>query len=120
MLLTAILEYDAVGDKAKRDRALAAWPDKTTYEPMVGLLRAQLQKGEKEVPGKEEIEAALKKMPPDTQSFGGYVAGRFLLTRGQKELASEYLKRCIAESPSASTVPSALAGLALQELEQKK
>ncbi|MBO0701154.1 MAG: hypothetical protein J2P46_22345, partial [Zavarzinella sp.] len=26
MLLTAILEYDAVGDKAKRDRALAGWP----------------------------------------------------------------------------------------------
>jgi tetratricopeptide (TPR) repeat protein len=120
MLLTAILEYDAVGDKAKRDRALAGWPDKTTFEPMVALLRKQLAKGEKEAPTKEEIDAALKQMPPDTRSFGGYAAGRFLQTRGQKELATEYLKQCIAGSPSANTVPSAMAGLSLQELEEKK
>jgi hypothetical protein len=120
LLLAAVLEYDALGDKAKRDRALAAWPEKTTHEPLVAVLRKKLENGEKEVPTKEEIEAALKQMPPDTRSFGSYVAGRFLKTRGQKELAAEYLKRSIAESASAGTIPSALAGLALQDLEQKK
>jgi hypothetical protein len=86
----------------------------------VALLRKQLAKGEKEAPTKEEIDAALKQMPPDTRSFGSYAAGRFLQTRGQKELATEYLKQCIAGSPSANTVPSAMAGLSLQELEEKK
>jgi hypothetical protein len=120
MLLTAALEYDALGDKAKRDRALAAWPEKSAYAPLVTLLRKELEKGEKEVPTKEEVEAAFKQMPADAQSFASYVVGRFLLTRGQKDLASEYLKRCIAESASASNFPPALAGLCLQELEQKK
>jgi tetratricopeptide (TPR) repeat protein len=119
LLLTGALEYDAAGNAARRDRALGAWPPKSNFDPILDLLRATLKKGEKEAPTRDEIEQAIKAMPPEARAFGSYVAGRFLLTRGQKELAVEYLKRGRAESVSVTTVPSALTGLALEEAEKK-
>ncbi|HKB05165.1 MAG TPA: hypothetical protein VKD90_23270 [Gemmataceae bacterium] len=119
LLLSAILQYDGIGDMKQRDRLLAQLPDKSPYDPLFTLIRGKLAKGEKEVPDEETIAATLKALAPDARSFGAYVVGRFLQKRGDTKRAAEYLRRCLAESTSVNTIPSALSGLALQELEKK-
>jgi hypothetical protein len=117
-LMAAALEYDAAGDAAKRDKVLAQVSAKGPYDPVLTLLKATLAKGEKAVPTADEIEAALKPLTVGGQTDSRYFVGRFLQKRGQPS-AADYLKKTAAD-PSPFALTSTLAGLAVQQLDQKK
>jgi uncharacterized protein HemY len=118
--LLAAMEYDALGDTTRRDRALGLLSEKGPYQPVIALLRAKLAKGEKEAPSSDEIDTALKNLTPGLAVEGRYLIGRFLQRRGQDKLAIEQFRKCATEPMNSSQVAPVLAGMALGELEKKK
>jgi tetratricopeptide (TPR) repeat protein len=119
-ILAAGLEYDALGDAAKRDKCLGQLAAKSPYEPAVRLLRGKLEKGEKEFPTPEEAQAAIEQMPRAWHGDGRYLVARFLLNRDRSEQAVALLCQSADEVVSPYLLAPVLAGLTLRELEKKK
>jgi tetratricopeptide (TPR) repeat protein len=97
--LLAIVTWDGLGSRQKRDQALASFPAKTEYTALVELFRNTLSRGEKADIDAKAIDKALEPMGDKRKRYSYYFVAKFLEARGQTAEIVRYLRLSADFSP---------------------